>query len=1063
MKKIISIVLTVAMLLSVVLPAFATDPVRSSNVEASFTSGNITSDPQDSAVITLAVEGLGTDPDNNQIDSVSFSSSDDSVADIGSYTVSTYTPDGESEATGLTYETEVFAGNTGIATVTANVVDTNGNTYTCSCFVTVRGIILNKKNITLEVGEACVVFAERYGFSETLATRGLSWTKNAEDLSWISIGTHGTGRQNEAYYIKGVSKGTGSLTASLSGSSYSDTVNITVIPAMSVTVEENGAEVTSAVDLSSANSVTLDAVCDGFINPTITWESCNPDLVSVTQSGDSAVISRINYSDFSAAVKVTASENDVTRTKTVYVNVADPDAVSLKISSSRLENGVITIKQGDTLTLSAVAAGLDPTATVWSATADGGRAPVKLNSTVGKNITITGRAATSSPIAVTAENGSESDTVYVNVTQSADKSVRITGDGLCADGFIAMSTDGTASLSVELNGFSGNPTVNWTASVAPNSENSNGSGTCPVALSDATGDTTLVTAVSSSLDFAKICVSVTDGGNTYTDEILVKVSDVNIINARYVGVFNKDAVTLSTVNGEPADWASNSQKTYFGPTSRKPTYDYDTASATVSTNGTTMNPSRLTAEQDGYTDSVYVKVNTGNWKTVTFNLNGAYGKTPDSVVMSTLDSYQSFVLPVPEATYQSDGSEYVFYGWSDKADAAKPNSTGVMYFADEEYSVPSDKSSVVLYAIWVKKTDDAMFTLRLTGDIAPEPSGQSVADYARSSVYIEDAIDPSGFYFNINGVESHLVKTPSDEQIIRALSCNFDNGEPMTFNPDTDRIIWYVVKRTSDDNAGVANWHVDGVLIRGGRYSITYDKNIPVANVSNIPNPSRTFYFEDENVNIISQVPSCSSDRFIGWNSQPDGRGQWYTSTGSLYNGHTTAGTVETSITVTEDTVLYAVWEGRLYYDINEDGFEDIDDIAYIISASVGDVTLTERQAEKADFNADGVVDAFDAAELERILFLADADKGDVDQDGDLDLDDYAMIKAHISGVDSDANHPANLLDKSYLPAVYDSVKDSYGDGVIITQQYYCADYDSDKAVDAFDLFCLDKYLNGLA
>ena len=1063
MKKIISIVLTVVMLFSVVLPAFATDPVRSSNAEVSFTGGNLTVDSQGSGILTLAVEGLGTDPGSNQIAGVTVSSSDDSVADIGSYTVSTYTPDGESEATGLTYETEVFAGTAGIATVTASVADTNGNTYTCSCFVTVKGIVASQENITLEVGEACVVFAERYGFSETQATRGLSWTKNAENISWISIGTHGTGRQNEAYYVKGVSEGTGTLTVSLSGSSYSDTINITVVPAMSVTVEENGAEVMSVIDLSSANSVTLDAVCDGFINPTVTWESCNPDLVSVTQSGSGAVISRINYSDFSAAVKVTASENDVTRTKTVYITLVDPYAESLKITSSKLENGVITIKQGDTLTLSAVAAGLDPTATVWSASDDGGRAPVKLNSTVGKNITITGRAVTSSPITVAASNGGESDTVYVNVTQSSEKSVRITGDGLGADGFITLASDGTASLSAELSGFSGNPTVNWNASVAPNSDNSNGTGICPVVLSNVTGNTTLITAVSSSLDFARIRVSATDGNNTYTDEILVKVSDVNIINARYVSVFNKDTVTLSTVNGEPADWASNSQKTYFGPTSRKPTYDYDTASATVSTNGTTMNPSRITAEQDGYTDSVYVKVNAGNWKTVTFNLNGAYGKTPDSVVMSTLDSYQSFVLPVPEAAYPSDGGEYVFYGWSDKADAAQPNSSGVMYFANEEYSVPSDKNSVVLYAIWVKKTDDAMFTLRLTGDIAPEPSGQPVADYARSSVYIEDAIDPSGFYFNVNGVESHLVKTPSDGQIFRALSCNFENGEPLTFNPDTDRIIWYVVKRTSDDAAGVANWHVDGVLIKGGRYSLTYDKNIPVANVSNIPNPNRIIYDENEYVSIVTQVPSCSSDRFIGWNTQPDGRGQWYTSTGTLYNDHTTAGTVETSIVLTADTVLYAIWEGRLYYDINEDGFEDIDDIAYIVSASVGDVTLTQRQTEKADLNADGVIDAFDAAELDRILFGNTCEKGDVDMDGDFDINDYAMIKSYISGVASDENHPADLLDKSYLGAEYDSIKDNYNDGVIITPAYYNADIDKDKAVDAFDLFYLDKRINNIA
>ena len=72
------------------------------------------------------------------------------------------------------------------------------------------------------------------------------------------------------------------------------------------------------------------------------------------------------------------------------------------------------------------------------------------------------------------------------------------------------------------------------------------------------------------------------------------------------------------------------------------------------------------------------------------------------------------------------------------------------------------------------------------------------------------------------------------------------------------------------------------------------------------------------------------------------------------------------------------------------------------------------------------------------------------------------MTKAHISGVAVDNNTPANLLDKSYLTAEYDGIKDNYPNGTIITQQYYCADYDGDKAVDAFDLFYLDKRINNL-
>lgn len=190
-----------------------------------------------------------------------------------------------------------------------------------------------------------------------------------------------------------------------------------------------------------------------------------------------------------------------------------------------------------------------------------------------------------------------------------------------------------------------------------------------------------------------------------------------------------------------------------------------------------------------------------------------------------------------------------------------------------------------------------------------------------------------------------------------------------------------------------------------------------------------------------------------------------YTGTVKIVDGQTLIdgkrayrGTVS-DISKLADKTLVA---GLLKYDINEDDIEDINDIAFIIAASVGEVTMTETQAAKADINGDGITDAFDAAELDRILFADGSDKGDVDQDGDIDLADYAMAKAHLSGVSSDENRPANLLDKSYLTSEYDSIKDNYPDGTIITQPYYCADYNSDKAVDAFDLFCLDKKLNSL-
>jgi surface protein len=69
------------------------------------------------------------------------------------------------------------------------------------------------------------------------------------------------------------------------------------------------------------------------------------------------------------------------------------------------------------------------------------------------------------------------------------------------------------------------------------------------------------------------------------------------------------------------------------------------------------------------------------------------------------------------------------------------------------------------------------------------------------------------------------------------------------------------------------------------------------------------------------------------------------------------------------DVTVTAVFREKGKYDINEDGVEDINDIAFIISACVGEVEMTASQSAKADLNGDGAVDAFDAAKLDRLLF----------------------------------------------------------------------------------------------
>ena len=106
-----------------------------------------------------------------------------------------------------------------------------------------------------------------------------------------------------------------------------------------------------------------------------------------------------------------------------------------------------------------------------------------------------------------------------------------------------------------------------------------------------------------------------------------------------------------------------------------------------------------------------------------------------------------------------------------------------------------------------------------------------------------------------------------------------------------------------------------------------------------------------QTANITANPFTRGGYRFVGWNTAADGSGTSYADGASL--------------TPTANVHLYAQWERD--YDINDDGVEDINDIGFILSVSAGNTTdATAVQLAKADLNNDGVVDGFDAAELDR-------------------------------------------------------------------------------------------------
>lgn len=884
----------------------------------------------------LIVEGLGTDPAVIK-DNIIFESSDETVVSVLEIDSGSRYGD-----TGVQYIVKAIAKATGSSIITAKITDMRSHTtYTRSGTVVVRGIIAEPQNVTLEVGEACVIFAKRYGF-ESNQIVDLTWGKNGPDKNnWIRMELHGNkDRQKEAYYVKGLSEGTGIVTVAL-GTTYFDTISVTVVPRKSVTIQQDNVEVAEHIVLSEiGNTANLKAVCEGFTNPTFTWVSSDDTVVSVTpveNNTAAATISRLSYSDTMVAITVTATEEGVIRTKTVYVAAATSTPV-LKITSARVTvdsalspRKNITLVEGETVTLSAQTLVLDSTATIWTVTDNKyiivdpttGETTtygplVKLSSTVGKNITVTGRLSTSGSdkVKIIAQNGRLTDDVYITVTPSEQRAIRIIGADIGADGVIVLSPTDISTLKVELRNFSSSSRVTWSALVAQNNENPRGIGVCPVSLNPKTGLSTTVTADMISTDFAKITVSATEG-KKYTDEVYVKVTGCDIISAaKYITLFKGDVVTLQTENEQSADWRATSKKTYVGD---NPPIDPDETtqavgkSTTVTTVGTTTNPSKIIATQGANTDATYVFVKVGgDWGTVSFDLNGGCGMTPDTVVVSSDDTIKSIILKVPDAHYPSDDGEYEFYGWSEFRDAGEPDANRSIFFPDQTYSMPSNANKT-LYAIWAKKFEDALFVIRLSGDIGAEPKTQIVGNYAKSGIQIKGALSSAGFYYNVHGVDAHLAKVPSEEDIVRVISLSWktvdDQKIRLTYDPNNDRVIWYVIKRVSNDAAGLPNWHVDGVLVKGNKVSLTYEQNISVANLVGMINPPCSFYDVDDLVSISNHVPTCRDYYFIGWNTEPDGTGQWYTYTGRLYQNFE-ADSVLTSFNITENTTLYAIWTG---------------------------------------------------------------------------------------------------------------------------------------------------------
>ncbi|WP_276937206.1 InlB B-repeat-containing protein [Faecalibaculum rodentium] len=299
---------------------------------------------------------------------------------------------------------------------------------------------------------------------------------------------------------------------------------------------------------------------------------------------------------------------------------------------------------------------------------------------------------------------------------------------------------------------------------------------------------------------------------------------------------------------------------------------------------TTYNYSNSTINQPVYI--VYSKVENG---TVKFNRNGGSGTNPEAITGKIGNKVK---LP----SYEGTRNGYTFAGWAATSNTSSTDGYKV-YKPGELFEIEDEE--VTLYAVWnSSSTSDGYFFIRKDGKIPQEPGQYTVGEYT-SEIHISEAVKNHFWTWDVDVtgkavVGNHLDNTvtaqfepdklPSDKQIKDVLP---------TYDLKTEYIHWYVQKYSS------GRWHIDGVVLKRDLVTVTYDRN---CNDLSVTPPMGYQVTRDTNITIgVSGQPqgvitTISRDgyTFVGWNTKPDGSGDWYQN--------------DSEYKVTDNVTFYAQW-----------------------------------------------------------------------------------------------------------------------------------------------------------
>jgi uncharacterized protein YjdB len=422
-------------------------------------------------------------PEDATDTSVSWSSSDDSIAAV--------------DETG-----KVTAVNAGTATITAT---THDGGFTAQCTVTVvvpvTGVHVSQTTLNLTKGEIISLTATIT--PEDATDKGVTWTSS--DNSVVTVDDSGN--------LTAVGGGTATVTVTTKDGGYTDSCAVTVsVPVTGISLDR-----TNLTLIRGATDIVIPTISPSDATDTsVSWSSSDNSIATVDETGKVTAVS-------AGTATITVTTNDGGFTAQCTVTVVVP------VTGVHLDETELHLTKGDTDTLTAIISPEDATdkGVTWTSSDNS----VVTVDDSGHLKAVGGGTAT---VTVTTKDGGYTDSCTVTV------SVPVTGISL-NNTFITLAPGGTADLTAEITPQDAtNQNITWSSS-DPSIATVDNSGK----VTAVDGGTATITATAADGGFTAECeVHVSDVHATITSTSDELISYINADGSGKVGVvcteFDKD-------------------------------------------------------------------------------------------------------------------------------------------------------------------------------------------------------------------------------------------------------------------------------------------------------------------------------------------------------------------------------------------------------------------------------------------------------------------------------------------------------------------------------------------